>query len=154
MFHRLNVIRLRIPALRERREDIPMLTRHFLQVSAKQLGVAKRISDAALEVLSQYPFSGNVRQLENICHWLTVMAPGQVVEAKDLPPAASAPQEAALQDASVLATERLNPTALQANPGLLAALPMAVPAAAARSGIGAEPDRSFQSTSDWQARYT
>ena len=153
LFHRLNVIRLRIPALRERREDIPMLTRHFLQVSAKQLGVeAKRISDAALEVLSQYPFSGNVRQLENICHWLTVMAPGQVVEAKDLPPEVLlAPQEAALQDASVLATERLNPTALQANPGLLAALPMAVPAAAARSGIGAEPDRSFQSTSDWQA---
>lgn len=87
LFHRLNVIRLRIPALRERREDIPMLTRHFLQVSARQLGVeAKRISDAALDVLSQFSFSGNVRQLENICHWLTVMAPGQVVESKDLPP--------------------------------------------------------------------
>ena len=87
LFHRLNVIRLRLPALRERLEDIPMLTRHFLQQSAKQLGVEpKRIADAALVRLGQFSFPGNVRQLENICHWLTVMAPAQVVEAKDLPP--------------------------------------------------------------------
>jgi len=87
LFHRLNVIRLRLPALRERREDVPMLTRHFLQQSARQLGVEpKRISDAALEKLSRFGFPGNVRQLENICHWLTVMAPAQVIEAKDLPP--------------------------------------------------------------------
>ena len=87
LFHRLNVIRLRLPALRERREDIPMLARHFLQQSAKQLGVEpKRISDAALERLMAFSFPGNVRQLENICHWLTVMAPAQLVEAKDLPP--------------------------------------------------------------------
>jgi len=87
LFHRLNVIRLRLPALRERLEDIPMLTRHFLQQSAKQLGVEpKRIADAALARLGQFSFPGNVRQLENICHWLTVMAPAQVVEAKDLPP--------------------------------------------------------------------
>jgi two-component system, NtrC family, nitrogen regulation response regulator GlnG len=87
LFHRLNVIRLRIPPLRERHEDIPVLTRHFLQVSARQLGVdPKRISDAAVEILSHFEFSGNVRQLENLCHWLTVMAPGQVIEAKDLPP--------------------------------------------------------------------
>ena len=87
LFHRLNVIRLRLPALRERREDVAMLTRHFLQVSAKQLGVEpKRISDAALAWLEGFAFPGNVRQLENICHWLTVMAPSQLIEAKDLPP--------------------------------------------------------------------
>ena len=87
LFHRLNVIRLRLPALRERREDVAMLTRHFLQVSAKQLGVEpKRISDAALAWLEGFAFPGNVRQLENICHWLTVMAPAQLIEPKDLPP--------------------------------------------------------------------
>ncbi len=87
LFHRLNVIRLRLPALRERREDIPMLARHFLRTAAQQLGVEpKRITDAALQLLSQFGFPGNVRQLENICHWLTVMAPTQVIECKDLPP--------------------------------------------------------------------
>jgi two-component system nitrogen regulation response regulator GlnG len=87
LFHRLNVIRLRLPALRERKEDISMLTRHFLQQSAKQLGVEpKRISDAALGWLEGFGFPGNVRQLENICHWLTVMAPAQMIEPKDLPP--------------------------------------------------------------------
>ena len=91
LFHRLNVIRLRLPALRERREDVFMLTRHFLQQSAKQLGVEpKRISDAALQQLSTFGFPGNVRQLENICHWLTVMAPAQVIEPKDLPPEVAA----------------------------------------------------------------
>ena len=87
LFHRLNVIRLRLPALRERVEDIPVLTRHFLQQSAQQLGVEpKRISDAAQASLTAFQFPGNVRQLENICHWLTVMAPAQVIEPKDLPP--------------------------------------------------------------------
>ena len=87
LFHRLNVIRLRLPALRERREDVPSLARFFLQKSAKELGVeAKRITDAALSRLMQFDFPGNVRQLENICHWLTVMAPAQVIEPKDLPP--------------------------------------------------------------------
>ena len=87
LFHRLNVIRLRLPALRERREDVFMLARHFLQQSAKQLGIEpKRISDAALQQLSNFSFPGNVRQLENICHWLTVMAPAQVIQGIDLPP--------------------------------------------------------------------
>jgi two-component system nitrogen regulation response regulator GlnG len=87
LFHRLNVIRLRLPALRERREDVPMLTRFFLQQSAKQLDVEpKRIADTALQTLGGFDFPGNVRQLENICHWLTVMAPAQVIEVKDLPP--------------------------------------------------------------------
>jgi two-component system nitrogen regulation response regulator GlnG len=86
LYHRLNVIRLRLPSLRERREDIPLLTRHFLAQSAKQLGVeAKRMSDAAMQFLSGLELPGNVRQLENLCNWITVMAPGQTVEIKDLP---------------------------------------------------------------------
>ena len=87
LFHRLNVIRLRLPALRERLEDIPMLTHHFLQQSGQQLGVeSKRIAESAIAVLQAFSFPGNVRQLENICHWLTVMAPAQTIEPKDLPP--------------------------------------------------------------------
>ncbi len=87
LFHRLNVIRLRLPALRERSEDVPALTRFFLQKSAKELGVeAKRITEPSLARLMQFRFPGNVRQLENICHWLTVMAPAQMIEPKDLPP--------------------------------------------------------------------
>jgi two-component system, NtrC family, nitrogen regulation response regulator GlnG len=86
LYHRLNVIRLRLPSLRERREDIPLLTRHFLAQSAKQLGVeAKRMSDHAMHFLSSLDLPGNVRQLENLCNWITVMAPGQTVEVKDLP---------------------------------------------------------------------
>ena len=86
LYHRLNVIRVRLPSLRERREDVPLLARHFLAHSAQQLGVeAKRLSEDALAHLSRLDFPGNVRQLENLCHWLTVMAPGQVVEQGDLP---------------------------------------------------------------------
>lgn len=86
LFHRLNVIRLRLPALRERREDIPELARHFLSVCARGVGVpVKRISEQAMQILAQFDFPGNVRQLENFCHWLTVMAPGQTVEVSDLP---------------------------------------------------------------------
>jgi two-component system, NtrC family, nitrogen regulation response regulator GlnG len=86
LFHRLNVIRLRLPPLRERREDIPALARHFLAHSAQQLSVeAKRLSEAALKLLMGAPWPGNVRQLENLCHWLTVMAPGQQIEIDDLP---------------------------------------------------------------------
>ncbi len=87
LYHRLNVIRLRLPSLRERREDIPVLARHFLAQSARQLGVeAKRLSDQAMRFLSSLELPGNVRQLENLCNWITVMAPGQTVEIKDLPP--------------------------------------------------------------------
>jgi two-component system nitrogen regulation response regulator GlnG len=86
LYHRLNVIRLRLPSLRERREDIPLLVRHFLVQSARQLGVeAKRMSDSAEAFLSGLDLPGNVRQLENLCNWITVMAPGQTVEVKDLP---------------------------------------------------------------------
>ncbi|MFN4328383.1 MAG: nitrogen regulation protein NR(I) [Limnobacter sp.] len=87
LYHRLNVIRLRLPPLRERPEDVPLLARHFLSVSAKELGTeTKRLSDGALQVLSGFQFPGNVRQLENICRWITVMAPAQLVEGRDLPP--------------------------------------------------------------------
>lgn len=87
LFHRLNVIRLRLPALRERHEDIPLLAQHFLQKSARELGVeAKQLSPAAQRQLQGSPFPGNVRQLENVCHWLTVMAPGQLINVADLPP--------------------------------------------------------------------
>ena len=86
LYHRLNVIRLRLPSLRERREDIPLLLKHFLAKSARELNVdAKRLSDGAVAFLSQQEFPGNVRQLENLCHWITVMAPAQTVEVADLP---------------------------------------------------------------------
>ncbi|MBU4097483.1 MAG: sigma 54-interacting transcriptional regulator, partial [Gammaproteobacteria bacterium] len=86
LFHRLNVIRLRLPPLRERREDIPSLAGHFLASSAQQLGVEpKRLSENALKFLQGATWPGNVRQLENLCHWLTVMAPAQQVEIDDLP---------------------------------------------------------------------
>jgi two-component system nitrogen regulation response regulator GlnG len=86
LFHRLNVIRLKLPPLRERQEDIPLLAKHFLHKSAQDLKVeTKVLSPAAMEVLVRLPFPGNVRQLENLCHWMTVMAPSQVVQAEDLP---------------------------------------------------------------------
>lgn len=92
LFHRLNVIRLRLPPLRERKEDIGSLAKYFLQQSAKSLGVpVKQISPQALAQLEQFDFPGNVRQLENFCHWLTVMAPGQVVNPSDLPPEVQQP---------------------------------------------------------------
>lgn len=87
LFHRLNVIRLRLPSLRERREDIPLLARHFLAKSARDLdSEPKRLSDAAMTYLSAQDFPGNVRQLENVCHWLAVMSPTQVIEIGDFPP--------------------------------------------------------------------
>ena len=87
LFHRLNVIRLRLPALRERTDDVPLLARHFLQRSARELGVEpKRLTEEANGALALFGWPGNVRQLENVCHWLTVMAPSQTVGVKDLPP--------------------------------------------------------------------
>jgi two-component system nitrogen regulation response regulator GlnG len=87
LYHRLNVIRLRLPSLRERREDIPLLARHFLAKSARELGIEpKRLSEAAMAYLSAQDLAGNVRQLENVCHWLTVMSPTQVIETGDFPP--------------------------------------------------------------------
>ncbi|KFZ30663.1 nitrogen regulation protein NR(I) [Pseudidiomarina salinarum] len=86
LLHRLNVIRLQLPTLAERRSDIPQLARHFLRRAADELGGApKRLSPAAEARLSAAPWPGNVRQLENMCRWLTVMAPGDVVDVSDLP---------------------------------------------------------------------
>ena len=86
LFHRLNVIRLRLPPMRDRREDIPLLARHFMAKSARELGVeVKRLADTTLKYLGTLDWPGNVRQLENVCHWLTVMAPAQTIEVADLP---------------------------------------------------------------------
>jgi two-component system nitrogen regulation response regulator GlnG len=99
LYHRLNVIRLRLPAMRERREDIAMLAKHFLAKSARDLGVdGKRLTDAALQFFAAQEWPGNVRQLENVCHWVTVMAPGQVVDVKDLPPEVRGETSAAAGD--------------------------------------------------------
>ena len=87
LFHRLNVIRVHLPSLSERREDIPLLARHFLRRAAKELDVeAKSLSKDAEKLMAQLPWPGNVRQLENVCRWLTVMASGQEVLPSDLPP--------------------------------------------------------------------
>jgi two-component system nitrogen regulation response regulator GlnG len=111
LFHRLNVIRLRLPALRERKEDVLVLTKHFLVQSGQQLGVEpKRISDQALEILSHFNFPGNVRQLENICHWLTVMAPAQMIEVKDLPPEVLSPN---LENTAIVDLSAVSATASQ-----------------------------------------
>jgi two-component system nitrogen regulation response regulator GlnG len=96
LFHRLHVIRLRLPSLRERIEDIPLLARHFLQKSARELGgEVKRLSDEALTAMTAFQWPGNVRQLENVCHWLTVMAPTQLIGVGDLPPEVRLPGERA-----------------------------------------------------------
>jgi len=96
LFHRLNVIRLRIPPLRERAEDVPLLARHFLQRSAAELGgAAKELSPAAMRVLARYAWPGNVRELENLCRWLTLMIPSRVVDVRDLPQAIQAPDASA-----------------------------------------------------------
>ncbi len=86
LLHRLNVMRLRMPSLRERSEDIPMLARHFMLSCAKSLGVeSKKLSDEVLKEITAMPFPGNVRQLENLCHWLTVMTPANIIGVSDLP---------------------------------------------------------------------
>ncbi|HSW18168.1 MAG TPA: nitrogen regulation protein NR(I) [Ramlibacter sp.] len=145
LFHRLNVIRLRLPALRERREDVPMLARHFLQQSAKQLGVEpKRISDAAIARLANFGFPGNVRQLENVCHWLTVMAPAQLIEAKDLPP-----------EVIAAVPEPLARTAAEAAASAPEEVSRAAPVPGARPFAGgpgvAEPSSASTAAVSWEA---
>ncbi len=148
LYHRLNVIRLRLPPLRERREDIPLLTRHFLAQSAKQLGVeAKRMSDGAMQFLASLDLPGNVRQLENLCNWITVMAPGQTVEVKDLPPDLTrgeiVPPVIATPAASAVAPQ---PQVFAATPEVAGAPDgggLAVPSAPAASGNGATEKASW-----------
>ncbi|MBE9515529.1 MAG: nitrogen regulation protein NR(I) [Proteobacteria bacterium] len=87
LFHRLNVIRIHLPSLKERREDIPALTHYFLNNSANELNVeSKNLDPEAENYLCQLSWPGNVRQLQNTCRWLTVMAPGQTIRIEDLPP--------------------------------------------------------------------
>jgi two-component system nitrogen regulation response regulator GlnG len=87
LYHRLNVIRIHIPSLRERREDIPMLIQHFLNRAAQELSVeTKALDTEATKFLTQLEWNGNVRQLENTCRWLTVMSPGRVIHLEDMPP--------------------------------------------------------------------
>ncbi len=134
LFHRLNVIRLRLPPLRERVEDIPALAQHFLTQSARQLGVsAKRLTPEALAVLTRFDFPGNVRQLENFCHWLTVMAPGQTIERADLPPEIRAMEQSASQPA----VPRGMPAAMAMAPA------SAAPAGAAGNTVSAQSWQEF-----------
>jgi two-component system nitrogen regulation response regulator GlnG len=146
LYHRLNVIRLRLPALRERKEDVSMLTRHFLQQSAKQLGVEpKRIADAAVAQLGNFGFPGNVRQLENICHWLTVMAPAQVIEAKDLPP------EVAMVPVATSAARVTSADVGKAEPGTANAdLPDAHGAEETGGSMGAVPVVAALAAGSWE----
>jgi two-component system nitrogen regulation response regulator GlnG len=97
LFHRLNVIRIHIPRLSDRREDIPTLARHFLSRAAQELAVEpKLLKSETEEYLKNLPWPGNVRQLENTCRWITVMASGREVHTGDLPPELlSLPQDAA-----------------------------------------------------------
>ncbi|RTZ48195.1 nitrogen regulation protein NR(I) [Candidimonas sp. SYP-B2681] len=97
LFHRLNVIRLRLPPLRERKEDIPALVQLFMQSSARNLGVpVRRLSPQALQVMTHFDYPGNIRQLENFCQWLTVMSSSQLIEAKDLPLEVLNPEQGAM----------------------------------------------------------
>ena len=139
LFHRLNVIRLRLPSLRDRREDIPLLARNFLQESGKELGVEpKRLSDGALSKLCAFDFPGNVRQLQNLCHWLTVMAPSQVVEAKDLPPEVLEIATEALPEAASAPVPAAAPAELAAAPAPSADWPQQVAALAAQDFVRGE----------------
>ena len=86
LFHRLNVIRIHLPPLRDRKEDIPLLLKYFLRRAANELSVdVKRLRPDTEAFLSRLQWPGNVRQLENVCRWLTVMAPGAEVHIDDLP---------------------------------------------------------------------
>jgi two-component system, NtrC family, nitrogen regulation response regulator GlnG len=101
LLHRLNVVRIKLPPLRERREDIALLTQHFLRQVAKQMNVEpKRLTHAAQRALMQYRFPGNVRQLENYCHSITVMSPGPIVDVADLPVEVRTPQAAPTMNAA------------------------------------------------------
>lgn len=100
LFHRLNVIRIQLPALRDRSEDVPVLAEHFLLQAAKEIGTEpKFLSDEAKQALAHFNWPGNVRQLENICRWLSVMAPNPLIQAQDLPPEVVEPGQSAQKSA-------------------------------------------------------
>ena len=129
LYHRLNVIRVRIPPLRERPEDVPQLTRHFLLRAADELRAEpKRLRPEVMERFKTFSWHGNVRQLENICRWLTVMAPGQDVHPQDLPPemqdedpargplASPVPAPAGTVSAAMTSQERAIPATAEQDP--------------------------------------
>jgi two-component system nitrogen regulation response regulator GlnG len=94
LFHRLNVIRIQLPALRDRREDIPALAEHFLALAAREINTEpKHLGDDAKRALAEFHWPGNVRQLENMCRWLSVMAPNAQIQVQDLPPEVTSPVE-------------------------------------------------------------
>ena len=94
LYHRLNVIRVHVPTLAERRSDIALLADHFLNKAARDFGGERKVlRKETLEYLESLDWPGNVRQLENTCNWLTVMAPGREVHVDDLPPELHSPAE-------------------------------------------------------------
>ena len=94
LFHRLNVIRIQLPALRDRREDIPALAEYFLALAAREINTEpKHLGDDAKRALAEFHWPGNVRQLENMCRWLSVMAPNAQIQVQDLPPEVTSPVE-------------------------------------------------------------
>ena len=101
LYHRLNVIRIQLPRLADRREDITRLAEHFLQLAAQELEVEPRqLTRPALDYLTKLPWPGNVRQLENTCRWLTVMGSGRDIHLQDLPPELLDNSEAATETRS------------------------------------------------------
>jgi two-component system nitrogen regulation response regulator GlnG len=95
LFHRLNVIRVHVPSLRDRRDDIAVLTEYFLKQAARELKVeSKHVSRETQTFLNKLPWPGNVRQLENFCRWVTVMASGKELHIEDLPPELKSPEDA------------------------------------------------------------
>ncbi len=135
LLHRLNVVRLRLPPLRERRDDVPLLMKHFLSKSAQTLGGdIKSLTPAAMHIVQNFGFPGNVRQLENICHWITVMAPGNTVDAADLPPElrgqagfSAAPTYADAASPAMVPVEEYFTSPAPAQPSMASAAAMAAP---------------------------
>lgn len=146
LFHRLNVIRLRLPPLRDRQEDIAELANFFLRKSAKSLGVeAKVLAPDALALMQSHPFPGNVRQLENLCHWLTVMAPSQTVELQDLPPEIRQPDQPYVMQDSGHDTAGAHLQVATA-----ARLMGSSGASGPESAAGVSPSTSLSSSPDWR----
>ena len=156
LLHRLNVVRLRLPPLRERREDVPLLMKHFLNKSAQTLGGdLKSLTPAAMQIVQNFAFPGNVRQLENICHWITVMAPGNTVDINDLPPeirVLSGVSEAPPATAEYVAATAPPATSRSIAPPAYA--PASAPASTPTRTFSAEPapmsPASSNGVSDWQ----
>ncbi len=161
LLHRLNVVRLRLPPLRERRDDVPLLMKHFLSKSAQTLGGdVKTLTPAAMQVLQNFAFPGNVRQLENVCHWITVMAPGSSVDVDDLPPevrvAAPAGSAAALagyaESVSVAAPTHAAPVvaAMPSHATATSIAPVTNGYPAPSNAAAAPSDGSSAALGDWQ----